>query len=222
MSPLLISTCVFVAVVALVGGVMVFVRDMSPTRAEDRLQILTGQKAAEIESKGLMKDELFQEGVSGLAGMFNGVVQYFENLCRLFEQSESALSPSAFFGLSFVLALLGAAGAAIARAPVPLYPVAGVAAGTVPLFVLLFRRRTRFKKFARHLPDALELIARALRSGHSLASGLKVVSEEIPAPIATEFNSVYETQNLGVGLDQALRDMLKRMPNMDLSSSSPR
>lgn len=216
MSPLLISLCVFVAVVALVGGVMFLVKDMSPTRAEDRLQILTGQKSSEIESRGLMKDEIFQEGVSGLAGLLNGFVQYFENLGRLFEQSESPLSPSAFFGLSFVLAILGAAGAAIARAPVPLYPVAALCAGIVPLMFLLFRRRTRFKKFARQLPDALELIARALRSGHSLASGLKVVSEEMPAPISTEFNAVYETQNLGVGIDQALRDMLKRMPNIDL------
>lgn len=216
MSPLLIPLCVFIAVVALVGGVMFAVTDMRPTRAEDRLQVLTGQKTAETETRGLMKEEIYQEGVSGLAGLFNGLSHYFENLGRLFEQSESPLSPSAFFGLSFVLSILGAAGAAIARAPIPLYPVAAMVAGVVPLMFLLFRRHQRFKKFARQLPDALELIARALRSGHSLASGMKVVSEEMPAPISTEFNAVYETQNLGVGIDQALRDMLKRMPNIDL------
>lgn len=216
MSPLLISLCVFVAVVTLVGAVMFVVRDMRPTRAEDRLQVLTGQKTSEIEARGLMKDEVFKDGVSGLVGFFNGFLRSFENLGRLFEQSESPLKPTAFFAVSVLLAVLGGAGAAIARAPIPLYPVAAICAGVVPLMFLLFKRASRFKKFARQLPDALELIARALRSGHSLASGMKVVSEEMPAPISTEFNAVYETTNLGVSLDQALRDMLKRMPNMDL------
>ena len=64
------------------------------------------------------------------------------------------------------------------------------------------RRRLRFKQFAKQLPDALELIARALRSGHSLASGMHVVVEEMPDPIAMEFGQVYEEQNLGVGIDR--------------------
>ncbi len=54
------------------------------------------------------------------------------------------------------------------------------------------------RTFAKQLPDALELIGRALRSGHSLASGLHVVVEEMPAPISTEFGRVYEEQNLGI------------------------
>ena len=79
-----------------------------------------------------------------------------------------------------------------------------------------FRRRSRFKQFAKQLPDALELIARALRSGHSLAAALHVVAEEMPDPIAMEFGQVYEEQNLGVGVEQALKSMLVRMPNLDL------
>jgi tight adherence protein B len=86
----------------------------------------------------------------------------------------------------------------------------------MPLGWLLFRRRARFKKFAKQLPDTLELIGRALRSGHSLSSGLHVVVDEMPAPISTEFAMAYEEQNLGIPIEVALKNMLKRMPNMDL------
>ena len=95
-------------------------------------------------------------------------------------------------------------------------PVFFIMFSSLPLGWLLFRRRQRFAKFATQLPDALELVGRALRSGHSLASGLHVVVEEMPAPISTEFAMVYESQNLGIPIEQALKDMLRRMPNMDL------
>ena len=65
-------------------------------------------------------------------------------------------------------------------------------------------------------PDALELMARALRSGHSLSSGLHVVASEMPDPISTEFLKVHEEQNLGISIEQALKNLLQRVPNMDL------
>ncbi|MDF1747220.1 MAG: type II secretion system F family protein, partial [Gimesia sp.] len=49
-----------------------------------------------------------------------------------------------------------------------------------------------------------------------LSSGLSVVVQEMPAPISTEFALAYEEQNLGVPIDEALKSMLKRMPNLDL------
>jgi tight adherence protein B len=81
---------------------------------------------------------------------------------------------------------------------------------------LLHKRKTRLKKFAAQLPDAMELVARALRAGHSLASGFHVVAEEMPLPIAKEFGRVYEEQNLGISLDDALKNLSDRIPNLDL------
>jgi tight adherence protein B len=70
--------------------------------------------------------------------------------------------------------------------------------------------------FGRQLPEALELIGRALRAGHSLASGFKLVADEMGAPIATEFERCYEAQNLGVTLEAAIEEMTNRVPNLDL------
>jgi len=95
-------------------------------------------------------------------------------------------------------------------------PIVGLCAMTIPWLWLLNKRRGRLKAFANQLPDALELVARALRAGHSLAAGMHVVAEEMPSPIAEEFGRVYEEQNLGIALEDAMRAMCQRVPNLDL------
>jgi tight adherence protein B len=97
-----------------------------------------------------------------------------------------------------------------------LLPIAGVIMFLIPLTWLWNKRRVRLKKFSAQLSDALELVARALRAGHSLAAGMHVVAEEMPTPIADEFNRVYEEQNLGIPVEDALKNMCERVPNLDL------
>ena len=59
-------------------------------------------------------------------------------------------------------------------------------------------------------------MARALRAGHSLAAGMHVVAEEMPSPIADEFGRVFEEQNLGIPIEDAMKSMCERVPNLDL------
>ena len=138
------------------------------------------------------------------------------DLGLFFEQADSPLKPKAVLLFSGVCAAAAVVVGIIARSPAPLLPAFAALASTFPMLWLWMRRRSRFKAFAKQLPDALELIGRALRSGHSLASGMHVVVEEMPAPVCEEFGRAYEEQNLGIPLEQALKNMLKRMPNMDL------
>jgi tight adherence protein B len=215
MDPFLISIVAFVAVFALVGAVFFVMRDYGSSRAEDRLEVLTGQRSADGASS-VVKEELFREGMEGILGAFSSLTKRLSKLSMLFEQADSPIKPETFFGLSFGCGVAGVAVAWIGGAPIPLFPVSALMAGLMPLFWLMMRRRARFKKFAKQLPDAMELIARALRSGHSLASGLHVVVEEMPDPISTEFGQAYEEQNLGIPIEQSLKNMLSRMPNMDL------
>ena len=67
------------------------------------------------------------------------------------------------------------------------------------------RRKQRLKTFGAQLPDALEMLARALRAGQSLAFGFSMVASEIPAPLGKEFGRVFEEQNLGVPLEESLQ-----------------
>jgi tight adherence protein B len=103
------------------------------------------------------------------------------------------------------------------RVHAAMVPLACGFMGAVPMFWLLFRRKRRLKAFGAQLPDALEMMARTLRAGQSLAFGFNMVSTEMGQPIGREFGRVFEEQNLGVPLDDSLRSMTERIPNLDLT-----
>ena len=213
MDPTFLSIVVFVAVASFVGAIAFMMRDLGSSSVEDRLEIMTGRRRQE---EVVTKDVLIRDGMDGISGLFGKFSQRLQRLSLLFEQADSPIKPEMFFGISAGMAVVGVVGGVIARAPVPLLPICAMMSSMLPLLWMLWRRRGRFKKFAMQLPDALELVARALRSGHSLASGLKVVVTEMPEPICKEFSNAYEEQNLGVPIEVALKSMLRRMPNMDL------
>ena len=85
-----------------------------------------------------------------------------------------------------------------------------------PLFFVQMRKARRMQKFERQLPDALELIARALRAGHAFSSGLKMVAQEFDDPIGTEFERTQDEINYGVSVPEALKNMTQRVECEDL------
>lgn len=215
MDNMLLYGVVFVAVTALAAAALFMFKDIGGSSTEDRLEVLTGKRKEKAEQQGIMKENVLDsdEGFAGFIGRsFKGI----ENLVSFFEQADSPIRPDHFFIISGCGVGLGVMLAWAAKSPIPLYPVFGLGVGLMPLFWLMLRRRSRFKKFAQQLPEAMSLISRALRAGHSLNSGIHLVSEEMPAPIATEFMLSYEEQNLGIPIEKALKNMLRRMPNMDL------
>jgi len=215
MDPLMISGIAFLAVTALVVAVAYLVRDMKPTRAEDRLQILTSTKGGNADNQ-TPQGSLMRDGMSSFSESISSFFGRLGHLPLLLEQADSPVKADMFFAMTGGLACVGLVVAIVLNSPPPLYPIAAIAVGSLPFMWILWRRKKRFDAFSKQLPDALELIARALRSGHSLSSGLHVVIDEMPAPISTEFGMAYEQQNLGQSIDQALKSMLKRVPNMDL------
>lgn len=213
---ILVSIVAFVGVTALVTAVLAIVYGVNGTRAEDRLDVLAGNKPAESDSKGLMKEDVVRIGRGAMRDFIGGLSNRVANWGLFFEQADSPVSFETFLMMSAGCSFLGVGAAVVGNAPIPLYPVCGLLTAMLPLLWLMMRRTSRFKKFGKQLPDAMELIARALRSGHSLSSGLHVVVEEMPDPVSHEFHLAFEQQNLGVPIETALKSMLKRMPNLDL------
>ena len=97
-----------------------------------------------------------------------------------------------------------------------LIPVGSAFLGALPFLWLIRRKKKRIKKFLDAMPEAVELISRALRAGHGLASGLRLVADEMQGPIADEFGRVFEEQNLGIPIELSLRGMAERVPSMDV------
>lgn len=221
MAPFVISVFAFIAVASLVGAAIVIYRDYGPNTSERRLQDMIGadqskSDPSKLETTELLRKQAFGDRVGSLSHHLAGLAQHFCNPNLLFEQAESPISAETFLGLSLALGALGVAGAAVGRAALPLYPLVAIAFGALPLVWLLLRRRSRFKQFSLQLPDALQLLGRALRSGHSLSSGIHFIVNEMQPPLSTQFGAVWEAHNMGLPLEQALEDMVKRMPDPDL------
>jgi tight adherence protein B len=209
---MLISILAFLAVSALVGLVAFVFRDSSG-KAADRLDTLTGRKRKDDATTEILKKSAFERDKKSF---LEAITPNLPSLQKIFTQADCHIKPSTLFGIGMVLAVLGMTASWLASVPLILAPLAGLVMFTVPFIWLLNKRRVRLKTFASQLPDALELVARALRAGHSLAAGLHVVGEEMPAPIATEFGRVYEEQNLGISVEEAMKGMCERVPNLDL------
>ena len=86
----------------------------------------------------------------------------------------------------------------------------------LPYLHLQYKRSRRLRQFEEQLPEALDMIVNALRSGFTLEPALKMVAEEQCDPLAHEFGVVFEQQNLGVPLSEALAGLRYRVPNEDL------
>ena len=99
---------------------------------------------------------------------------------------------------------------------IPLVALAlGVVASLVPYFAVRFTANRRVAKFEEQFPEAVELLARALRAGHAFTTGLSMCADEMPQPVGTEFRLVYDRQAFGMPLTDALRDMARRVPLLD-------
>lgn len=96
-----------------------------------------------------------------------------------------------------------------------LFLIAVVVMG-LPFAYLYMKRSMRFLKCNEQLPDAMDLIARALKAGHSLSAAIEMAAQEIPAPLGPEFRRVFEEQSFGLPFRDALLNLIGRLPIEDL------
>jgi tight adherence protein B len=93
--------------------------------------------------------------------------------------------------------------------------VVGLAAGVVPYLYVSRVRAIRLRTFEEQFPEAIDLISRALRAGHAFTTGIGMVADEIPKPVGEEFRRLYDEQNFGMSLPDAMKAMAKRVPVLD-------
>jgi tight adherence protein B len=85
----------------------------------------------------------------------------------------------------------------------------------VPFWYVRMVRNRRMLKFEEQFPEAIDLLARALRAGHALTTGLSMVAEELGDPVGPEFKTLFDQQNFGLPLPQALKAFAERIPSID-------
>jgi tight adherence protein B len=134
---------------------------------------------------------------------------------QLIEQSGHTFTVGTFLLVSATAALLLAFLTWTFTSIWALAVLAAVVAAWVPTAVLRYQRTRRVLKFEEQFPEALALISRALKAGHTFTTGLSMVAEEMPAPIGHEFKLLYDQQNYGMAMPDALREFANRVPLLD-------
>jgi tight adherence protein B len=93
--------------------------------------------------------------------------------------------------------------------------MAALLGGMLPISVLRFMRTRRMRKFEEQFPEALDLLSRALKAGHAFTTGIDMVATEMPDPVGPEFRLLYDQQNFGMPLTDALKTFSERIPVLD-------
>lgn len=137
-------------------------------------------------------------------------------LKRMLDQADLHITPSRLLMFSFMAGMLGGLAASVLTVFIPIMVLCGLACASIPLIHVWYKRKKRFDSFLEQLPEALDLVSRALSAGHAFSEALHMVSIEMPEPIATEFRKTYEEQNLGLSVKLALENLTQRMPLLDL------
>jgi tight adherence protein B len=199
-------------------GIFQVIMDLRGTKQRkvlDRLrETPSGLKERHVKESLLRKRAADVQG-SALEGVFSKM-QVVTKLQQILDQADVNWSASRLL-VQLVLAALGI-GAVMAM--IGFGPVACLSAGAgvavLPLIVLISKRKRRIKTLVEQLPDVFELMGQALRAGHSLASAVQLISQQLPNPVAGEFARVFHEQNLGLKIEDALLNLADRVDQMDV------
>ncbi|MDX8511170.1 type II secretion system F family protein [Mesorhizobium captivum] len=170
-----------------------------------RIRRLADEAPAEKTLKSLLRERGLTESGDFVYG--------FVWLNRLYTQSGITGNPLIFAavfllaGLVIALTLTLLLGFSLAAAAIA-FLVVGLA---LPLLVLRRARNKRIQKFAKQLPDALDMIVRSLRAGHPASVAIGLVAREMPDPLGTEFGIVADEITFGLSMEQAVRKLSERV-----------
>ena len=215
---MLISFLVFVFGLFLVLGAYLLATmgtDAKRTRLRNRLSeaLLHSAHTEDIEVV-LARNELMSE----IPWMNRSLVrlQAALHLKMMLDQADLHVTPSRLVMFSAMAGMLAALAVSVITISILMMLGAGIVAAMLPFMHVWWKRKKRFEAFLENLPDALDLMSRALSAGHAFSEALHMVSAEMPEPISGEFRKAYEEQNLGLSLKLAMENLTQRIPLLDL------
>src|SRR5260370_14335736 len=185
-------------------------------RLEQRIQALSAGAQVQGERLTILKQRMLS-GSKPLDALMMRMPRV-QMLDRIILQSGLSLRVGRVAVRSVVAVAIVAVAASFAPLPVPmpLIALAGVAAFAFPTLRVLRCRRKRLRVLERQLPEAVDMISRALRAGHSFSSAIGMLGSEFAEPMGGEFRIVFDEINYGVTLNDALMNLATRVPVPEL------
>ena len=213
MSPVILFALLLLATF----GVIVWVLKPSRTEADIQRHLSSIGQIHGIESEGatILKHETLSS-----VPLLNTVLQRIpatSDLRLLIGQAGRTWTVATVLLSSLVAAIAAAWISSLFVHDILLNLLLGVATGSFPYVYLFLQRASRFQKFEQVLPEAIDLMSRALKAGHAVASMIEMVSQECAEPVASEFKVIFEEQNLGLPLREAMLNLANRVPLDDVT-----
>ena len=213
---IIIGIGIFITVVLLIEAIYIGVRSFRGSESRNvkrRLRTLSaaGSDFGEID---IVRKRILSE-VPWLNRTLLSITRIHQ-LDKLLEQANTRLPLGFYLLLSFLIAALAVVISSVMSKSLALSIVFGIFLGSFPFLYLISLKQKRMEKFQEQLPDALDLVARALKAGHAFSGGLKMVADEFSDPIGTEFRKTIDEINFGVGIDLAMKNLANRVDCPDL------
>jgi tight adherence protein B len=210
-----VALLVFAAVlIATVGGYLLLAPASESSRElKRRLALLELREIETADIPDVLKKELLSD--VPLLQRALSRLRLAQRVDARLRQAGMEMKVGVFALLSVSLLAIGTLIGLVLHWPVVLAILLGALLATVPGTVVGVKRSRRMKAFTSQFPDALEMFARSLRAGHSFTGAIQLVAQEMPHPMGLEFRQVFDEQNLGVPLREALTGMTRRVDSLD-------
>lgn len=208
----------FIAVTLLLEGLLLWwntTRGPEAQRVARRVRLMSASAGkGENDDSSLLKKRLLADAPALAKALLQ--LPRVHQIDRLLEQSGLSWTVSRFLGFSLICLVAGFFLSGMILQVFLFQLVVSVPAAFLPLMYVLRKRLQRLQKFEEQLPEALDLIGRALRAGHAFPSALKMIGDEMPDPSAAEFKTAFDEVNFGISMQTALSNLAVRVPSMDL------
>jgi tight adherence protein B len=193
-------------IVQLVGGL-----SEGKRRLEQRL---SGEGKSEGFDPATLTVVKRQTEIQGFSGVLAKLPLMY-GVARKVQQTWPSMNLAKFAFIVVALAVFGFVAGTVCSAEPFIGCCVGAALGVAPFLVLANRRGRLDRLMMDQLPEALDFLSRILRAGHSLSTGLQMMAEELPQPLAGEFRRCYDQHSLGQSLEESLKDTAIRVDNPD-------
>jgi len=208
---------IFIAAALLVEGAWIWWsanRGSHAQRLAKRLDSLSDVWSSGADEFSILKQRVFSQspGFHRLLEQMPGM----PSLDALLIHSGLSWNVARFVATTVVVAFAGFAVALFFRFPVIAALGAALLCAPLPLLYVLRAKNKRLARIEQQLPDAIDLMARALRAGHAFPNTIKMVGDEMTQPIAGEFRALFDEVNYGISMQEALLSLANRVPSTDL------
>jgi len=218
MAVYLLTFLIFVVTIALLISAIYFVFEAPAQKKRMRVR-LEGIQQSAIDPSSSVEGDLLREEVFKQMPALSRALLELPLLSRLqlaMQQGAIRMTPEMLllsaFGLGFFAFLI----ALLFYVPLFLAFGLGAAAAAIPFAVVAYKRSARLSRFEEQFPEAIDMLARAVRAGHAFTTGLDLIGKELGEPVAGEFRTTYEQQNFGLPLKEALHNLAVRAPLPDV------